>query len=73
MPAENTRFWRPVPTRSPWIVCGDAHFAAAVFTNLTREHLDYHKTFENYFAAKKTLFNGTGAGVPETAIINIDD
>jgi len=49
------------------------HFAAAVFTNLTREHMDYHKTFEDYFAAKKTLFTGTGAGVPDTAIINIDD
>ena len=49
------------------------HFAAAVFSNLTREHLDYHKTFEDYFAAKKTLFSGTGADVPDTAIINIDD
>ena len=49
------------------------HFTAAVFTNLTREHMDYHKTFEDYFAAKKTLFTGTGAGVPDTAIINIDD
>ena len=49
------------------------HFAAAVFTNLTREHMDYHKTFEDYFAAKKTLFTGSGAGVPETAIVNIDD
>jgi UDP-N-acetylmuramoyl-L-alanyl-D-glutamate--2,6-diaminopimelate ligase len=49
------------------------HFSAAVFTNLTREHLDYHKTFEDYFAAKKTLFTGTGADVPETALINIDD
>jgi UDP-N-acetylmuramoyl-L-alanyl-D-glutamate--2,6-diaminopimelate ligase len=48
------------------------HFAAAVFTNLTREHMDYHKTFEDYFAAKKTLFTGTG-GAPDTAIINIDD
>ena len=49
------------------------HFAAAVFTNLTREHMDYHKTFEDYFAAKKTLFTGTGAGMPDTAIINMDD
>jgi UDP-N-acetylmuramoyl-L-alanyl-D-glutamate--2,6-diaminopimelate ligase len=49
------------------------HFSAAVFTNLTREHMDYHKTFEDYFAAKKTLFAGTGAGSPDTAIINIDD
>jgi UDP-N-acetylmuramoyl-L-alanyl-D-glutamate--2,6-diaminopimelate ligase len=49
------------------------HFAAAVFTNLTREHMDYHKTFEDYFAAKKTLFEGTGAGVPEVAVLNTDD
>ncbi|MGH9677764.1 MAG: Mur ligase family protein, partial [Candidatus Acidiferrum sp.] len=49
------------------------HFAAAVFTNLTREHMDYHKTFEDYFAAKKRLFEGTGAGTPEVAVINTDD
>jgi UDP-N-acetylmuramoyl-L-alanyl-D-glutamate--2,6-diaminopimelate ligase len=49
------------------------HFAAGVFTNLTREHMDYHKTFEDYFAAKKRLFEGTGAGVPEVAVINTDD
>jgi UDP-N-acetylmuramoyl-L-alanyl-D-glutamate--2,6-diaminopimelate ligase len=49
------------------------HFAAAVFTNLTREHLDYHKTFEDYFAAKRRLFEGTGAGAPEVAVINADD
>ncbi len=49
------------------------HFAAAVFTNLTREHMDYHKTFEDYFAAKRTLFEGTGAGAPEVAVLNTDD
>ena len=49
------------------------HFQAAVFTNLTREHMDFHKTFEDYFAAKKRLFEGTGAGAPEVAIINSDD
>jgi len=49
------------------------HFAAAVFTNLTREHMDYHKTFEDYFAAKKKLFQDTGAGAPEVAVINADD
>jgi UDP-N-acetylmuramoyl-L-alanyl-D-glutamate--2,6-diaminopimelate ligase len=49
------------------------HFAAAVFTNLTREHMDYHKTFDDYFATKKKLFEGTGAGVPEVAVINTDD
>ncbi|MGC1483775.1 MAG: UDP-N-acetylmuramoyl-L-alanyl-D-glutamate--2,6-diaminopimelate ligase [Candidatus Acidiferrum sp.] len=49
------------------------HFVAAVFTNLTREHMDYHKTFEDYFAAKKRLFEGTGAGAPDVAVINTDD
>jgi UDP-N-acetylmuramoyl-L-alanyl-D-glutamate--2,6-diaminopimelate ligase len=49
------------------------HFRAAVFTNLTREHMDYHKTFEDYFAAKLRLFEGTGAGEPDTAVVNIDD
>ncbi|HEX4001690.1 MAG TPA: UDP-N-acetylmuramoyl-L-alanyl-D-glutamate--2,6-diaminopimelate ligase [Candidatus Acidoferrales bacterium] len=49
------------------------HFAAAIFTNLTRDHLDYHKTFEEYFAAKKLLFAGTGAGAPDAGVINIDD
>jgi UDP-N-acetylmuramoyl-L-alanyl-D-glutamate--2,6-diaminopimelate ligase len=49
------------------------HFAAAVFTNLTREHMDYHKTFEDYFAAKRRLFEGTGAGAPDVAVINTDD
>jgi len=49
------------------------HFDVAVFTNLTREHLDYHKTFDDYFAAKKKLFEGTGAGTPDVAVINMDD
>jgi UDP-N-acetylmuramoyl-L-alanyl-D-glutamate--2,6-diaminopimelate ligase len=49
------------------------HFQSAVFTNLTREHMDFHKNFEDYFAAKRKLFEGTGAGVPETAILNADD
>jgi UDP-N-acetylmuramoyl-L-alanyl-D-glutamate--2,6-diaminopimelate ligase len=49
------------------------HFQATVFTNLTREHMDYHKTFEDYFAAKKKLFEGTGAGAPEVAVVNTDD
>jgi len=49
------------------------HFAAAVFTNLTREHMDYHKTFEDYFAAKRRLFEGAGAGAPDVAIVNTDD
>ncbi len=48
-------------------------FAAAVFTNLTRDHLDYHKTMESYFAAKEKLFNGGVGYDPGASIINIDD
>jgi UDP-N-acetylmuramoyl-L-alanyl-D-glutamate--2,6-diaminopimelate ligase len=48
-------------------------FAVAVFTNLTREHMDYHKTFDDYFAAKLKLFTGTGAVAPDVAVLNTDD
>ncbi len=48
-------------------------FAVAVFTNLTREHMDYHNTFEDYFAAKRRLFEGTGADAPACAVVNADD
>jgi len=48
-------------------------FTVAIFTNLTRDHLDYHKTFEEYFAAKRLLFSGTGAGAPDIAVVNADD
>lgn len=44
------------------------NFEAAIFTNLTQDHLDYHKTMENYLAAKKKLFR-----MCKTAIINNDD
>src|SRR5262249_21377453 len=47
-------------------------FAVAVFTNLTRDHLDYHRTMESYFAAKEKLFNGT-LDPPGASVINIDD
>jgi UDP-N-acetylmuramoyl-L-alanyl-D-glutamate--2,6-diaminopimelate ligase len=49
------------------------HFAVAIFTNLTRDHLDYHQTFEEYFAAKRQLFEGTGARGPDVGVINADD
>ena len=39
-------------------------FAAAVFTNLTRDHLDYHKTLDAYFEVKSRLFNGAPARSP---------
>jgi len=49
-------------------------FDAAVFTNLTQDHLDYHGTMENYFAAKKRLFAPPEHGTKKAgAIINIDD
>jgi UDP-N-acetylmuramoyl-L-alanyl-D-glutamate--2,6-diaminopimelate ligase len=49
-------------------------FDAAVFTNLTRDHLDYHGTMENYFAAKKRLFTPAEQATKKSgAIVNIDD
>lgn len=48
------------------------HFAAAVFTNLSREHFDFHKDFEDYFAAKRILFDQIDRG-RQTAVVNIDD
>ncbi len=47
------------------------NFAGAIFTNLTHDHLDYHKTFANYLAAKKKLFDSLGADA--FALINEDD
>lgn len=47
----------------------DVHVDYGLFTNLTQDHLDYHKTFENYFNAKALLFDQT----EKAAIINGDD
>ncbi len=49
------------------------NFDVAVFTNLTRDHLDYHQTMENYFAAKSLLFDGTVYPAPRVAVINAHD
>ncbi|MFZ0909977.1 MAG: UDP-N-acetylmuramoyl-L-alanyl-D-glutamate--2,6-diaminopimelate ligase [Candidatus Acidiferrales bacterium] len=49
------------------------HFAAAVFTNLTHDHMNFHRTFDAYFAAKRRLFEGTGAGPADFSIVNVDD
>lgn len=46
----------------------DCFYDVAVFTNLTQDHLDYHKTIENYFAAKAALFAGA-----KYSVLNIDD
>ncbi|MGH8276572.1 MAG: UDP-N-acetylmuramoyl-L-alanyl-D-glutamate--2,6-diaminopimelate ligase, partial [Steroidobacteraceae bacterium] len=48
-------------------------YDVAVFTNLTRDHLDYHETLEDYFAAKQLLFTGCAAPPPRVAVINSDD
>ncbi len=51
---------------------GTVKAAGAIFTNLTRDHLDYHRTFDDYFAAKRRLFCEHLA--PDgVAVINIDD
>ncbi len=48
-------------------------YDVAIFTNLTQDHLDYHGTMENYFAAKRALFDGELGAPPRVAVINIDD
>jgi UDP-N-acetylmuramoyl-L-alanyl-D-glutamate--2,6-diaminopimelate ligase len=48
-------------------------FDVAVFTNLTRDHLDYHRTMEEYFAAKRVLFEGCGTDAPRAVVTNVDD
>jgi UDP-N-acetylmuramoyl-L-alanyl-D-glutamate--2,6-diaminopimelate ligase len=48
-------------------------FDVAVFTNLTRDHVDYHKTMEEYFAAKRVLFEGCGTDAPRAVVTNVDD
>jgi UDP-N-acetylmuramoyl-L-alanyl-D-glutamate--2,6-diaminopimelate ligase len=48
-------------------------FDVAVFTNLTRDHLDYHHTMESYFQAKARLFEGCGAPPPRVAVLNLQD
>jgi UDP-N-acetylmuramoyl-L-alanyl-D-glutamate--2,6-diaminopimelate ligase len=45
------------------------HFAAAIFTNLTQDHLDFHATMEDYFQAKRRLF----AAKPGVSVVNVGD
>jgi UDP-N-acetylmuramoyl-L-alanyl-D-glutamate--2,6-diaminopimelate ligase len=55
---------------------GECPFKLGVFTNFSRDHLDYHKTMEEYFKAKSLLFQGLKKGKPDaasTAVINMDD
>jgi UDP-N-acetylmuramoyl-L-alanyl-D-glutamate--2,6-diaminopimelate ligase len=48
-------------------------YDVAVFTNLTRDHLDYHGTMERYFAAKKLLFDGSRYPAPRVAVLHAGD
>lgn len=48
-------------------------FGVAVFTNLTRDHLDFHKTLESYFEVKSQLFAGGVGPRPRVAVVNLDD
>lgn len=50
---------------------GGLRFKGGIFTNLTRDHLDYHKTFENYRDAKKAFFDGLSKNA--FAVTNLDD
>ena len=49
------------------------NFDVAIFTNLTRDHLDYHQTMDKYYAAKRLLFDGTVYPTPRVAVINAND
>jgi len=53
--------------------CDELEYEVAVFSNLTRDHLDYHKTMENYWYAKQRLFDGRLGTKPKTSVINVDD
>ena len=49
------------------------NFHTTVFTNLTRDHLDFHGDMEAYFAAKQLLFEGAGGAPPRVAVLNHED
>ncbi|MGD9627861.1 MAG: UDP-N-acetylmuramoyl-L-alanyl-D-glutamate--2,6-diaminopimelate ligase [Pyrinomonadaceae bacterium] len=53
--------------------CDWLRFRVAIFTNLTQDHLDHHGTMENYFDAKRKLFDGRLGEAPAASVINIDD
>ena len=53
--------------------CDALEYSVAVFTNLTRDHLDYHQTMGNYWYAKQRLFDGRLGTRPKHSVINVDD
>ena len=70
-PAATPARWRCRRTRSTSSASTFTRFGAAIFTNLTRDHLDYHGDMEAYFAAKRRLFEMLPPEAP--AAINVDD
>jgi len=56
---------------------GAVHFAAAIFTNLTQDHLDFHETMEDYYQAKRRLFvpdaDADDATRPGVSVVNVGD
>ncbi|HST51439.1 MAG TPA: UDP-N-acetylmuramoyl-L-alanyl-D-glutamate--2,6-diaminopimelate ligase [Pyrinomonadaceae bacterium] len=53
--------------------CDALRYEVAAFTNLTRDHLDYHGTMEEYFKAKLRLFDGSTGERPRVSVVNTDD
>lgn len=53
--------------------CDALRYEVAAFTNLTRDHLDYHGTMESYFDAKRMLFDGSLGERPAASVLNMDD
>ncbi|MDT5157058.1 MAG: UDP-N-acetylmuramoyl-L-alanyl-D-glutamate--2,6-diaminopimelate ligase [Acidobacteriota bacterium] len=53
--------------------CDALRYEVAAFTNLTRDHLDYHGTMEEYFNAKRRLFDGSLGERPRFSVVNVDD
>ncbi|HLL13518.1 MAG TPA: UDP-N-acetylmuramoyl-L-alanyl-D-glutamate--2,6-diaminopimelate ligase [Pyrinomonadaceae bacterium] len=53
--------------------CDALRYDVAVFTNLTQDHLDYHGTMEDYFEAKRRLFDGRLGSRPRVSVVNADD
>ncbi|HEY1403075.1 MAG TPA: UDP-N-acetylmuramoyl-L-alanyl-D-glutamate--2,6-diaminopimelate ligase, partial [Pyrinomonadaceae bacterium] len=53
--------------------CDALDYDVAVFTNLTQDHLDYHGTMEEYFQAKRRLFDGRLGARPRVSVVNVDD
>jgi UDP-N-acetylmuramoyl-L-alanyl-D-glutamate--2,6-diaminopimelate ligase len=62
--------WKSAPCRAPEAHCR-LHFTGALFSNITHDHLDYHKTFDEYIKAKKAFFDGLSSSA--FAITNADD